>query len=115
MELTSSMVALNSVENRSQLVFLRLKHLLDMVNCDTVTGFTVTHIGRCYVCGMGSSTYFSHISQMFEDMKMRSGIYPFFHITLFNDFGSFALCMSNILFESTHFSVIIVVYPQHVL
>ena len=41
---------------------------------------------------------------MFEDTKMRSGLYPFFHIALLNDFGSFALWMSDNLFESAHCS-----------
>ena len=29
---------------------------------------------------------FSHIFEMFEDTKMKSGLYPFFHIALLNDF-----------------------------
>ena len=49
---------------------------------------------------IGSRTDFSHISDMFEDTKMMSGLYPFFHISLLNDFGSFALCMSDNMFES---------------
>ena len=32
---------------------------------------------------------------------MRSGLFPFFHnILLLNDFGNFALCMSDKLFDS---------------
>ena len=42
------------------------------------------------------------LSEMFEDTKMRSGLYPFFHIALLNDFGSFALWMSDNLFGSAH-------------
>ena len=69
--------------------------------------------------GMGSRIEFSHISETFEDTKMRSGLYPFFHIALLNDFGSFALCMSDMLFESAHCStdspsLFVVVYPQSV-
>ena len=45
---------------------------------------------------------FSHIFDMLDDTRMRSGLYPFFHIALLNDFGSFASC--DRLFESTHFS-----------
>ena len=45
----------------------------------------------------------THI-EMFEDMRMRSGLYHFFHIALVNDFGSFALLMSDNLFESAHCS-----------
>ena len=113
-ELTSSMAASNSVS------FLQVKRLLGVVSCGTITGFTVTRIGRCCVSGMGSRTDFSHISEMFEDTKMRSRLYPFFHIALLNDFGSFALCMSDRLFESAHCStdspsLFVVVYPQSVL
>ena len=35
---------------------------------------------------------------------MRSGLYPFFHIALLNDFGIFALCMSDGLFDLAHSS-----------
>ena len=86
------------------LAFLRLNRLLNGVGCGTITGWTVTHIGWCCVRGIGSRTYFSHISEMFEDTKMRSGLYPFFHIALLTDFGSFALWMSDNLFGSAHCS-----------
>ena len=49
--------------------------------------------------GMGFRTDFSHISEMFEDTRMKSGLYTFFHIALLIDFGSF-MCMSDMLFES---------------
>ena len=67
--------------------------------------------------GMGSRTDFTHISEIFDDTKMRSGLYPFFHIALLNDFGSFALGTSDRLFESAHCStdspsLFVVVYPQ---
>ena len=101
------MAASNSVENPSQLAFFMLKRILDVVGCGTITGFTVTHIGRCCVRGIGFRTDFSYISDMFEDTKMRSGLYPFFHISLLNYFGSFAFCMSDRLF--------VVVYTQSVL
>ena len=39
---------------------------------------------------------------MFDDANMRSGLYPFFHIALLNDFGSFAVCMCDRLFDSAH-------------
>ena len=45
-------------------------------------------------------TDFSHTSEMFDDTKIRSRLYPFFHIALFNDFVSFALCTRDKLFES---------------
>ena len=117
MQLTSSMAALNSVENPSQLAFFRLNRLLDALGSGTITGFTVTHIGRGCVRGMGSRTDFSHISKLFDDTNMRSALYLFFHIALLNDFGSFALCMSDSLFGSAHCStdspsLFVVVYPH---
>ena len=57
--------------------------------------------------GIESRTDFSHISEMFEDTKKRSELYPFFHIAPLNDFGSFALWMSGNLFESAHCSTAI--------
>ena len=56
------------------------------------------------MCGIGSRTDFSHIFEMFDDANMRSGLYPFFYISLLNDYGSFALCMSDRLFDSSHSS-----------
>ena len=54
------------------------------------------------MCGIGSKTDFSHIFEMLDDANMRSGLNPLFHIALLNDFGSFALCMSDRLFDSAH-------------
>ena len=58
---------------------------------------------------IGSRTDFSHIFEMLDDVNMRLGLYPFFHLTLLNDFGSFALCMSDRLFDSAHSST---AYPS---
>ena len=57
---------------------------------------------------------------MFDDANMRSGLYPFFHIALLNDLGSFALCTSDRLFDSARSSTAspslpVEVYPQSVL
>ena len=51
---------------------------------------------------------------------MRSGLYPFFHVALFNDFGSFVLCMSDRVFDLAHSSTAspslsVEVYPHNVL
>ena len=67
-----------------------------------------------------SRSYFSHIFEMFDYANMRSGLYPFFHIALLNDVGSFALCMSDKLFDTAHssttsHSLSLEVYPQSVL
>ena len=72
------------------------------------------------MCGGLDPEQTSHISEMFKDTKMRSGLYPFFHITLLNDFGSFALSMNDNLFESAHCSTAspslsVVVYSQRLL
>ena len=41
---------------------------------------------------------------MFDDANMRSELYPFFRIAhaLLNDFESFALCMSDRLYDLAH-------------
>ena len=83
------MASSKSVEKSSYLAFLRLKRLLNGVGCGIIPGWTVTQIGLCCVRGIGSRTDFSHISEMFKDTKMRSGLYPSFHISLLNDFGVF--------------------------
>ena len=54
---------------------------------------------------------------MFDDANIRSELYPFFHIALLNDFGSFALCKSDMLFYSAYSytaspSLSVEVYPQ---
>ena len=53
------MAASNSVEDPSQLAFFRLKRLLDVVGCGTITGFTVTHIDA--VCAGWDPEPISHI------------------------------------------------------
>ena len=117
---TSLILLSMSTENPSQSAFFGLKRLLNVVGCATITGFTLTQIGRCCVWGIGSRTYFSHIFETFDDANMRSGLYPFFHIALLNDFGLFALCMSDRLFDSGHShiaspSLFVEVYSQSVL
>ena len=103
-ELTYLMAAFNVVEAPTQLALFRLNRLLDVVGCGTIIGLTITQLGQCYVRGMRSRTELSHISEMFDDTKMISGLYLVFHIALLNDFGRFALCMTDRLFASSHFS-----------
>ena len=47
-----------------------------------------SHTDRAVLC---VGDWIPNISEMFEDTKLRSGLYPFLHIALLNDFGSFAL------------------------
>ena len=116
----ASILLSRSAENSSQSAFFRLKRLLNVVGCATIIGFTLTQIGRCCVWWIGSRTDISHIFEMFDDAYKRSWLYPFIHITMLNDFGSFALCMSDKLFDSAHNSTAspslsVEVYPQSVL
>ena len=100
MELTSSMAASNSIENPSQLAFLQLKRLLDVVACDTITRFTVTYIGQCCVRGMGSRTEFlTHIRDVWR-YKYAIRAVSFFNI-------------AHCSIDSP--SLFVVVYPQSVL
>ena len=41
---------------------------------------------------------------MFDYANMRSWLYHVFHIAPLNDFGSYALCMSDMLFDTAHSS-----------
>ena len=57
------------------------------------------------------------MSAMFDDAKMRSGLYPFYHLAMLNYFGSLALWISVKLHESSHCSIAfpsssVVVYPH---
>ena len=92
------------VEYPNQSAFLRLKRLLYGVGCGTITGFTETHIGRCWVWGTGSRIDFPHMFPMHVEANMRSGLYPFFHLALMNDFGSLASRISDRLLDSAHCS-----------
>ena len=55
----------------NQSAFLRLKCLLNGVGCGTITGFTVTHIGQCWVWGIGSRIDSSHMFPMLVEANMR--------------------------------------------
>ena len=69
-----------------------------------MTDLPSTHIELCCVYVIGSLTNFSYMSEMLDDAKMRSGLYPSFHLALLNDFGSFALWISVKLYEFSHCS-----------
>ena len=101
---TSLILLSRSAENPSQSAFFRLRRLLNVVGCATITRVYTDTDWAVLCVGIGSRTYFSHIREMFDDANMRSWLYPFFHIALLNDFGSFALCMSDRLFDSGHSS-----------
>ena len=89
---TSLIRFFGSVEYPFQYVFLRLKHLLNILDCATITSFTCTQIGLCCVCGIGSMTDFSHMLGMLDDAKMMYGLYPFFYFALLNDFSKVLHC-----------------------
>ena len=55
-----------------------------------------------FSAGIRFRTEFTHMLSMLEDGKMRSGLKPFFHLSLLKDFGSFASWMSIRLFDSAH-------------
>ena len=74
------------------------------------------------MCGVLDREQTSHtyLKCLTMQIIMRSWLYPFFHIALLNDFGSFVLCMSNRLFDSAHSSTAspslsVEVYSQSVL
>ena len=67
---TSSILLSRSAENPSQSAFFRLKRLLNVVGCATITGFTLTDWAMLCVV-IGSRT---HIFEMFDDANMRSGL-----------------------------------------
>ena len=80
--INSSIFGFTCVEYPNQSAFLRLKRLLNGVDCGT--GFTVTCIGRCW--GIGSRIDFPHMFPMLVEEKMRSVLYPFFHLALLTDY-----------------------------
>ena len=97
--------------------FLQVEAFSKFAGCANVTGFTRTQIGRCCVCGIGYVADFSHMSAMLDDAKIMSGLYPFFHLALLIDFGSFALWICVKLHEFPHCStafpsLFVVAYPH---
>ena len=57
---TSSIRLLSSVE----FAFIRLKRRLKGIGCGSITGWTITQIGRWCVCGIGFIINFLHIIAM---------------------------------------------------
>ena len=55
-----------------QSAFIKLKRRLKGIVCGTMTGWALTHIERCWVCGIGSMIDFLHMFAMLPDAKMTS-------------------------------------------
>ena len=77
--------------NLDQLAFFRLKRLL-IGKCVAVTGdLMVIVIGRCCVCGMGSSIPLWYIEAILVLTNATSGLYPLFHRALSKYFVQFCI------------------------
>ena len=100
---TSSISLSGSAEYPFQSAFIKLKRRLKGIVCGTMTGWALTQIGRCWVCGIGSMIDL-HLFAMLPDAKMRSGLLPFFHLAILKDFSSLASWMSVRSHESAHCS-----------
>ena len=70
----SSISLLSSAEYPFQSAFIKLKRRLKGIVCGTMTGWALTHIGRCWVCGIESMIDFLHMFAMLPDAMMRSGL-----------------------------------------
>ena len=64
----------NSAAYPFQSAFKKLKRRLKGIDCDTMTGWALTPIMRCWVCVIGSMINFLHMFAMLPDAKKRSGL-----------------------------------------
>ena len=71
----SDMRVSKSVEKASQLAFLKLKRRRKGVGVGVTAALIRMAIGRCWVCGIGSSTALLLIDPMLLLTKERSGLY----------------------------------------
>ena len=53
---------------------IKLKRRLNGIVCGAMTGWALTQIGRCWVCGIRSMIDFLHMFAMLPDAKMRAGL-----------------------------------------
>ena len=71
---TSSISLSSSAEYPFQSAFIKLKRRVKGIVCCTMTGWALTQIGRCWVCGIGSMIDFIHMLPMLPDSILRSGL-----------------------------------------
>ena len=113
----SHMRVSKSVEKSFQLAFLKLKRRRKGVGVGVTAALIRMAIGRCCVCGIGSSTALLLSDPMLLLTKERSGLYPRFQRLLLNEQGSFGSCIKLRWFASAHSSTIspfssVMLYPQ---
>ena len=82
----SHMHVSKSVEKAFQLAFLKF-------GVGVTAALIRMAIGRCWVCGIGSSTALLLSDPMLLLTKKRSGLYPRFQRLLLNEQGSFGSCI----------------------
>ena len=116
----SHMRVSKSVENAFQLAFLKLKRRRKAVGVGVTAALIRMAIGRCWVCGIGSSTALLLSDAILLLSKEMSGLYPCFQWLLLNEQGSFGSCIKLTWWASGHsysrspFSSVLL-YPQVVL
>ena len=100
----SHMRVSKSVEKAFQLAFLKLKRRRKGVVVGVTAALIRMAIGRCWVCGIGSSTALLLSDAMLLLTKERSGLYPRFQRLLSNEQGSFGSCIKLKWWASDHSS-----------
>ena len=108
------------VEKAFQLAFLKLKRRRKGVDVCVTVALIRMAIGRCWVCGVGSSTALLLSDPMLLLTKERSWLYPRFQRLLLNEQGSFGSCIKFRWCASAHSSTrspfsSVLLYPQVVL
>ena len=116
----SHMRVSNSDEKAFQLAFLKLKRRRKGVGVGVTAALIRMAIGRCWACGIGSSTALLLSDAMLLLTKERSGLYPRFQRPLLNEQGSFGSCIKLRWCASDHSSTrspfsSVLLYPQVVL
>ena len=91
----SHMHVSKSVEKAFQLAFLKLKRRRKGVVVGVTAALMRMAIGRCWVCGIGSSTALLLSDAMLLLTKERSGLYPHFQRLLLNEQESFGHVLSS--------------------
>ena len=116
----SHMRVSKSVEKAFQLAFLKLKRRRKGVGVCVTTALKRMAIGRCWICGIGSSTALLLSNAMLLLTKEISGLYSRFQRLLLNEQGSFGSCIKLKWWASYYSSTrspfsSLLLYPQVVL